>query len=65
MVAWKLEKENTFLRDDLQNKNIEILIESITDLSKKIITQSFPYNQNGKGNWNNDRDTKSSEETNV
>ena len=37
----KLEKENTFLRDDLQNKNIEILNESITGLSKKIITQSF------------------------
>ena len=33
----KLEKENRFLREDLQNKNItiKILTENITDLNKK------------------------------
>ena len=43
----KSEKENSFLREDLRNKDVIIktLIENITDLNKKIITQSLSYNQ--------------------
>ena len=56
----KLEKENSFLRENLQNRNIiiKILIENITDLNKKIIPQSFSYNQNFAENLNKDVDTK-------
>ena len=40
----KLEKENRFSRENFQNKNIFIKT-LITDLNKKINTQSFSYNQ--------------------
>ena len=52
----KLEKENSFLRKNLQDKNIKILLENIIGLIKKIITQSFSYNQNVKENSNKDGD---------
>ena len=62
----KIKKGNSFLREDLENKNfIKILSENITDLNKKIIAQSFSCNQNIKENSSKDVDTKSSKHTNV
>ena len=62
----KIKKRNSFLREDLENKNfIKILSENITDLNKKIIAQSFSCNQNIKENSSKDVDTKSSKHTNV
>ena len=62
----KIKKGNSFLREDLENKNfIKIISENITDLNKKIIAQSFSCNQNIKENSSKDVDTKSSKHTNV
>ena len=52
----------------MRNKEIIIkktLIENTTDLNKKIITETFCYNQYVMENSNKDVDTKSSEDTNV
>ena len=59
LLLKKLEKKNNFLRED-SNKKIKILIENITDLNKKIITQIFSYNQNNAEYSNKDVVTKSS-----
>ena len=59
LLLKKLEKKNNFLRED-SHKKIKILIENITDLNKKIITQIFSYNQNNAEYSNKDVVTKSS-----
>ena len=63
----KLEKENSFLREDLWNKNVMIktLIKNISDLNKEIIIYSFSYNQYVTENSIKDVDTKSYDDTNV
>ena len=63
----KLEKENSFLKGDLRNKDviIQTCIENITDLNEKIISQSFSYNQYVTENPNKDVDIKSPEDTNI
>ena len=55
----------------MRNKDVNIFIdvisfiENVADLNKKIITQSFSYNQYVTENSNKDVDTKFSEDTNV
>ena len=63
----KLEKESSFLKGDLRNKDviIQTCIENITDLNEKIISQSFSYNQYVTENPNKDVDIKSFEDTNI
>ena len=43
----KIRSGKQFLRENLRNKDVIIItfIENITDLNKKLITQSFSYNQ--------------------
>ena len=66
-----MEKEISFLKEDLRNKDVNIFIdvirfvENVADLNKKIITQSFSYNQYVTENSNKDLYTKFSEDTNV
>ena len=61
----KIRKENSFLRENSQNKNIKILIKNINYLNIKIITQSFSNNHNVMENSNKDVDTKFSKDRNV
>ena len=65
MLTRKIRKENSFLRENSQNKNIKILIKNINYLNKKIITQSFSNNHNVMENSNKDVDTKFSKDRNV
>ena len=65
MLTRKIRKENSFLRENSQNKNIKILIKNINYLNKKIITQSFSDNHNVMENSNKDVDTKFSKDRNV
>ena len=65
MLTRKIRKENSFLRENSQNKNIKIIIKNINYLNKKIITQSFSNNHNVMENSNKDVDTKFSKDRNV
>ena len=65
MLTRKIRKENSFLRENSQNKNIKILIKNINYMNKKIITQSFSNNHNVMENSNKDVDTKFSKDRNV
>ena len=65
MLTRKIRKENSFLRENSQNKNIKILIKNINYLNIKIITQSFSNNHNVMENSNKDVDTKFSKDRNV
>ena len=65
MLTRKIRKENSFLRENSQNKNIKIIIKNINYLNKKIITQSFSNNHNVMENSNKGVDTKFSKDRNV